>query len=65
VLSLQPVNSGDPKLDLAVVIDDSIAKSAATRWNELGNFLIALPAGARVAAVTGTIPINNCLNRHP
>ena len=45
VLSLKPVDSGDPKLDLAVVIDDSIA----TRWNELRNFLTALTAGARVA----------------
>jgi len=47
--SWEPVNPADPKLDIVVVIDDALANSLATRYDELRNFLAALPAGSRVA----------------
>lgn len=47
VISWESTSEGDPKLDLVVVIDDSLANSVATRWNELEHFLADLPAGAR------------------
>jgi VWFA-related protein len=49
VLAWEAANSGDPKLDLVIVIDDSLANSVATRWNELEKFLADLPTGARAA----------------
>jgi len=49
VLTWEPVNPSDPKLDLVVVIDDSLANSLATRYDELRTFFAALPAGSRVA----------------
>lgn len=47
VLAWEPTNGSDPRLDLVVVIDDSLANGVATRWNELEHFLSDLPAGAR------------------
>lgn len=49
VIIWEPANSNDPKLDLVVMIDDSLANSVATRWDELSAFLVALPAGTRTA----------------
>lgn len=49
ILSWEPVNANEPKLDLLVVIDDSLTNNVATRWNELTKFLADLPAGARTA----------------
>jgi VWFA-related protein len=49
VVSWEPVNPADPKLDLAIVIDDSLANTIATRYGEIRGFLANLPAGARVA----------------
>jgi VWFA-related protein len=49
VISWEPVNPSDPKLDIVVVIDDALANSLATRYPELRNFFAALPAGSRVA----------------
>jgi VWFA-related protein len=49
VTGWEPVNPSDPKLDLVVVIDDALASSLGTRYDQLRTFLAALPAGARVA----------------
>jgi len=49
LVTWEPTNREDPKLDLVVVIDDSLANSVATHWNELEHFLADLPAGARAA----------------
>lgn len=49
IISWQPVNPSDPKLDIVVVIDDALANSLATRYPELRNFFVALPAGSRLA----------------
>nr|HEV7953740.1 hypothetical protein [Candidatus Acidoferrales bacterium] len=49
IISWQPVNPSDPKLDIVIVIDDALANSLATRYVELRNFIAALPAGSRVA----------------
>jgi len=49
IAAWEPVNPADPKLDLVIVIDDALANSLATRYEELRTFLAALPAGARVA----------------
>jgi len=49
VLSWAAVNSTDPKLDLAVVIDDALVASTAAQWNYVRSFLASLPSGARVA----------------
>src|SRR5580693_3202174 len=49
IISWEPVNPADPKLDIVVVIDDALANSLATRYPELRNFFAALPAGSRVA----------------
>lgn len=49
ITAWQPVNPADPKLDIVIVIDDALANSLATRYDELRTFLAALPAGARVA----------------
>jgi hypothetical protein len=50
ILNWELTNSSNPKLDLVIVIDDSLASSVATRWNELRKFLSDLPAGSRVGA---------------
>jgi hypothetical protein len=60
VISWEPVNPSDPKLDIVVVIDDALANSLATRYPELRNFFAALPAGSRLAvayANRGTIQL--------
>jgi VWFA-related protein len=60
VISWEPVNPADPKLDLVIVIDDALANSLATRYGAIRSFLAALPAGARVAvayANRGTIQL--------
>jgi hypothetical protein len=60
VLSWEPVGATDPKLDLVVVVDDSLTNNVATRWNEVASFLTGLPAGARTAvayANRGTIQL--------
>jgi VWFA-related protein len=49
IVSWEPVSPSDPKLDIVVVIDDALANSLATRYDELRSFFAALPAGARVA----------------
>jgi VWFA-related protein len=49
VISWEPVNPADPKLDIVVVIDDALANTVATRYDQIRSFLAALPAGARVA----------------
>lgn len=60
VISWEPVDPSDPKLDIVVVIDDALANSLATRYDEVRTFLAGLPAGARVAvayANRGTIQL--------
>lgn len=49
VIAWDPANPSDPKLDLVIVIDDSLANGVATHWNEVAGFLNALPPGARTA----------------
>jgi VWFA-related protein len=49
ITAWEPVNPADPKLDIVIVIDDALANSLATRYDELRTFLAALPAGSRVA----------------
>lgn len=39
----------DDNLHLAILIDDSIARGAADNWNDLRQFIMALPAATRVA----------------
>jgi VWFA-related protein len=60
VISWEPVNSADPKLDIVVVIDDALSNRLATRYDEFRSFFTALPAGARVAvayANRGTVQL--------
>jgi VWFA-related protein len=60
IISWEPVNPSDPKLDIVVVIDDALASGLATRYAELRSFFAALPAGSRLAlayANRGTIQI--------
>src|ERR1700733_2497892 len=49
VISWEPVNPSDPKLDIVVVIDDALANTLATRYPEVRNFFAGLPAGSRLA----------------
>jgi hypothetical protein len=49
VIAWEPVSPSDPKLDLVIVIDDSLTNGVATHWTEVASFLEALPAGARTA----------------
>jgi hypothetical protein len=49
VLSCEPTNSSEPKLDLVIVVDDALVPSTAGQWNDVKSFLANLPPGARVA----------------
>ena len=49
VIAWEPANPSDPKLDLVIVVDDSLTNAVATHWNEVASFLDSLPAGARTA----------------
>jgi VWFA-related protein len=49
VLAWEPVQAGSARLDLAVLIDDSLSTRVAGQWNELQAYLRTLPGDARVA----------------
>jgi VWFA-related protein len=48
VLSWAPAGTQDQRLDLAILVDDSLDANVGVQFQDLANFLRALPAGTRV-----------------
>ena len=51
IVSWEPANGGKAGLDLAILIDDSVAQRATNQLREIGDFLRGLSPDARVAVV--------------